>query len=201
LDIGVIDMEIRKNEKLREYQVEMLQLKDYYSREYHTITSYYWPIIAQNKKSLKNRIYYTGAMICMLIFFVVVILLGGFKNEYLLWGSLAFSITLIGIGVIVTIKTLKNKKKIAEEWEKNNKKVQEIQENIQTIAMKAAEEIPYVIFYSEYYQDIISKKLLENSQEWKDLIEQEKQKMLDYTSGSMAYDDVIGYYNHWADNF
>ena len=107
-------MEIRKNEKLREYQVEMLQLKDYYSREYHTITSYYWPIIAQNKKSLKNRIYYTGAMICMLIFFVVVILLGGFKNEYLLWGSLAFSITLIGIGVIITIKALKNKKKIAE---------------------------------------------------------------------------------------
>ena len=192
-------MEIRKNEKLREYQVEMLQLKDYYSREYHTITSYYWPIIAQNKKSLK-----TGFIIPVDDMYAHFLLLSfsleGLKMN-IFYGKPCFSITLIGIGVIVTIKALKNKKKIAEEWEKNNKKVQEIQENIQAIAMKAAEEIPYVIFYSEYYQDIISKKLLENSQEWKDLIEQEKQKMLDYTSGSMAYDDVIGYYNHWADNF
>lgn len=194
-------MEIRKNEKLREYEVEMLQLKDHYSREYHTITSYYWPIIAQNKKSLKNQIYYTGAMICMLVFFVVIILLGGLKNEYLLWGSIVFSLVLIGVGVIVTTKTLKKKKIITEEWDKNNKKVQEIQEKIHMVAIKATEEIPYVIFYSEHYEDIISKKLQENSEEWKNLIEQEKQKMLDYTAGSMAYNDVIGYYNHWSDNF
>ncbi len=193
-------MEIRENKKLREYESDMLQLKDYYSREYNTITSYFWPIIAQNKKKIKDQIYYTGAMICLLIFIVVVILLGGIKNEYLLWGSIVFSLILIGIGVIVTTRTLKRKKMVLEEWEKNNKKVQEIQEKIQEITMKVAEEIPYVIFYSEHYEDILASKIKKNSKEWNELIEQEKQKMLEYTAESLAYDDVIGYYNYWADN-
>jgi len=88
-----------------------------------------------------------------------------------------------------------------EEWEKNNKKIQEIQEKIQETTIKAVIEIPYVIFYSEHYEEIVMGKLKENSGEWHKLIEQEKQKMLENTAGSMAYDDVIGYYNHWADNF
>ena len=89
---------------------------------------------------------------------------------------------------------------VLEEWEKNNKKVQEIQEKIQEITMKVAEEIPYVIFYSEHYEDILASKIKKNSKEWNELIEQEKQKMLEYTAESLAYDDVIGYYNYWADN-
>jgi hypothetical protein len=201
LAIGVKAMEIKKNEKLREYGIEMSQLKDHYSKEYHTITSYFWPMIAQNKKRLKDQIYYTGAMICLLVFIVVVILLGGLKNEYLLWGSLIFCFILIGIGVVITTRTIKKQKMTMEEWEKNNKKIQEIQEKIQETTIKAVIEIPYVIFYSEHYEEIVMGKLKENSGEWHKLIEQEKQKMLENTAGSMAYDDVIGYYNHWADNF
>ena len=81
-------MEIRKNEKLKKHEIELIKLKDYYSIEYNALTTYFWPIIAQNKKSLKNQIYYTGMMICLLVFITGIILLGGVKNEYLLWGSI-----------------------------------------------------------------------------------------------------------------
>ncbi|MDD3170703.1 MAG: hypothetical protein PHO86_00045 [Bacilli bacterium] len=194
-------MEIRKNEKLREYVVEMSQLKELYSSEYNTVTSYFWPIVAKNKKALKDRIYYTGAMTCLLIFIIVVILLGGLKNEYLIWGSIIISLLLIGIGVFLSIKSAKEKKQIYEEWEKNNKKIYDIQDRIHQVTIDAAIEIPYVICYSKNYDDIIKGKLVVGSEEWNNLLEATKQEMLDDTAGSTAYEDVIGYYNTWSDNF
>lgn len=199
--MGVAKMEIRKNEKLKKYEIELIKLKDYYSIEYNALTTYFWPIIAQNKKSLKNQIYYTGMMICLLVFITGIILLGGVKNEYLLWGSIAACVILITVGAIITRITLVKKKKIADEWAEGNQKVQTIQEEISEITAKAVGEIPYVICYSENYDDLMSGKLNEKSNEWQVLLEQEKQKMLEYTAGSLAYEDAMGYYNHWADNF
>ena len=194
-------MDILKNEMLKKYIAQMSLLKDDYSKESNTVNSYFWPLIAQNNRQLKNQLYYTGSMGCLLVLVVVIILLGGIKNEYLLWGSIAICVALIMAGVIVTSKTFKKKKIINIEWENNNKKVLKIKEEIQNVTKKAMDEVCYIICYNENIDKIKNNELDEKSLVWQNLLQNVKEKMNNYTQNSDAYEDVIGYYDYWANEF
>lgn len=191
--------EIKRNEKYKEQVVRLHNLKDKYAVDYKAVSEAYWPIFDQTKKRIKNKIYLIGICICLLVVLTVYFILGGLKNEYLIGGLYAICLALLVLAIISYKKTDNAAKDFFKEWNEKNKELYDMQEEIKTLCDDLVEEMIMIICYNTYHYDDNSKDV--NLNDWDKNYQHVREEILQATSDSLAYDDVVAYFDEWVDKF
>lgn len=158
------------HEQIKELNKEIYLLKDDWSKELDTVNYYYWPIIAKDKRNVKNHVWYFSLACCLLFAIIFWLVFEDIQNEYWIGGSLGIGAVVLFFTTFRMIKTLKTTKKDKEEWQKNLVNANKMQEEIASKCDEAT-------------------KLMLAS-----LPETDEVKAL----GS-SYDDILEYYNNWVE--
>ena len=166
--------EIKRNEKYKEQVVRLHNLKDKYAVDYKAVSEAYWPIFDQTKKRIKNKIYLIG-------------------------GLYAICLALLVLAIISYKKTDNAAKDFFKEWNEKNKELHDMQEEIKTLCDDLVEEMIMIICYNTYHYDDNSKDV--NLNDWDKNYQHVREEILQATSDSLAYDDVVAYFDEWVDKF
>ena len=90
-------------------------------------------------------------------------------------------------------------KKLLKEWNEKNKELHDMQEEIKTLCDDLVEEMIMIICYNTYHYDENSKDV--NLNDWDKNYQHVREEILQATSDSLAYDDVVAYFDEWVDKF
>lgn len=191
--------DIKRNEKYKEQVTRLHNLKDQYAIDYKSVSEAYWPIYDQTKKRIKNKKYLIGLCICLLAVLTVYCLLEGLKNEYLIGGLYGICVILLALSIFGYIRSDKLAKEFFKDWESQNKKLSDMQEEIKTLCDELVEEMIMIICYNTYHYDENAKDVDLN--EWDKNYQKVREEILKATSDSLAYDDVVSYFEEWVENF
>lgn len=189
--------EIKRNKKYKEKTTRLQSLKDEYAASYKAISEAYWPIYDQTKKEIKNKIYKIGLCICLILIVTVCYILDGLKNEYLIGGCYGISCILLALAVISYLRTNREAKAFFSEWNGQNKKLKDIQEEIKNLCDDLVEEMLMIICYNTYHYNDDDVDL----NEWDNNYQTVRNEILNETSDSLAYDDVLSYFENWVEKF
>ncbi len=192
----VIKVKIKANQKYKEQCVKLNDLKDKYSQEYKAVSEVYWPKYDQNKKKIKDNRYIIGVFICMLVVETMLVIFEALRNEYLIGAVYAITIGLLVYGIIKYILLMKKVKVFSIEWEKKNKGLKDMQDSIKSLSDEMVEEMIMIMCLNDnHYEEI------KNDEKWKEDYQNTKDKVLEETANSLAYDDVVLVFNNWVDRF
>lgn len=190
-------MKIKRNERYKEQLIELQALKDKYSSDYKAVSEAYWPVYDQLKKRVKDRTFLIGVCICILVVLTFTVIFGGIKNEYLLGGSYVISGGLLALAIIRFIKLNKIVKEFNQEFQARNKEIENLQEQIRTLYDDMVEEMMMIICYNTYHYDDDEVDI----NEWDENYSKLREKVLEETANSLAYEDVVSVYNRWVEDF
>ena len=190
-------MDIKRIEKYKKQVVELQELKDRYAYDYKIVSELYWPRYDQIKKKLKDRSYMIGLCICLLAVISFSTIFGGLKNEYLIGGCFGITGILLTLAIIYFLKMRKIAKAFHAEWKVEENKLDDIQNNIRTLHDDMVEEILRIICFNKYHYNDSEVDI----NEWDMNYSKVREEVLTETSYSLAYEDVLGYFNLWVEKF
>ena len=78
-----------------------------------------------------------------------------------------------------------------KEWEKENNEVKAISDEIKELGDSMVEEMIMIMCYNDYHYD-------GNMESWEEDYEKVRSDVLSKTGESLAYDDVLEYFNNWV---
>ncbi len=184
-------MDFKRNEKYLEQSARMVVLKDDYALKYQAVSLVYWPRYDRYKKSMKDHIYLIVVTSILVVLVTVWVILEGLKNEYLIGAAYLLTGGLLAWAIIAFIK--KNKERLAfmKEWEKENNEVKAISDEIKELGDSMVEEMIMIMCYNDYHYD-------GNMESWEEDYEKVRSDVLSKTGESLAYDDVLEYFNNWV---
>lgn len=190
-------MDIKRIEKYKKQVIELQELKDRYAYDYKSVSELYWPRYDQIKKKLKDRSYMIGLCICLLAVISFSTIFGGLKNEYLIGGCFGITGILLTLAIIYFLKMRKIAKAFHAEWKVEEKKLEDIQNNIRTLHDDMVEEILRIICFNKYHYNDNEVDI----NEWDKNYSLVREEVMKETSDSLAYEDVLGYFTSWVENF
>ena len=185
-------MEIKRYEKYKELHSRMLVLKDEYALKYKAVSEVYWPRYDQHKKARKNRIYLISVTSILVVLVSVAVILEGIRNEYLIGGAYLITLGLLLWAVLAYLKKEKERKFFMKEWEKENKEIKLITDEIKELGDSMVEEMLMIMCYNDYHYD----GKMDN---WETNFEKVRNEVLEKTGESLAYDDVYLIFNNWVE--
>ena len=192
LIVGII-MEFKRNEKYVEQRARMTVLKDEYALKYQAVSEVYWPRYDRYKKAMKDRVYLIVCASILVVLVTVWVILGGIRNEYLIGASYLVSGGLLAWAIIACTKKNKERLFFMKEWEKENAEVKAISDEIKELGDSMVEEMLMIICYNDYHYD-------GNMKNWEDDYQKVHDEVLRATGESLAYSDVLEYFNNWVES-
>lgn len=185
-------MEFKRNEKYIEQRARMTVLKDEYALKYQAVSEVYWPRYDRYKKVMKDRIYLITCASVLVVLVTVWVILGGIRNEYLIGGAYLISLGLLAWAIIAFIRKKKEREFFLKEWEKENNEVKAISDEIKELGDSMVEEMIMIMCYNDYHYDGV----MDN---WEENYEHVRSDVLKATGESLAYGDVLEYFNEWVE--
>ena len=138
-----------------------------------------------------------GLCICLLAVISFSTIFGGLKNEYLIGGCFGITGILLTLAIIYFLKMRKIAKAFHAEWKVEEKKLEDIQNNIRTLHDDMVEEILRIICFNKYHYNDNEVDI----NEWDKNYSLVREEVMKETSDSLAYEDVLGYFTLWVENF
>lgn len=148
-------------------------LKNEYTKELNTVNYYFWPRVAESKKKLSNKKYYTLLSGLFIVILVVCVILFEITDYYWLGFGLGVPILIFCLNLYFTMKHNKKHKKLHEDWKLSLMKSEALKKKLLSECEIATNMM------LEFFGD-------------------DKQKII--TDIGMTYEDILDYYNHWVDN-
>ena len=192
LIVGIV-MDFKRNEKYVEQRARMTVLKDEYALKYQAVSEVYWPRYDRYKKAMKDRVYLIVCASILVVLVTVWVILGGIRNEYLIGASYLVSGGLLAWAIIACVKKNKERLFFMKEWEKENAEVKAISDEIKELGDSMVEEMLMIICYNDYHYD-------GNMDNWEDDYQKVHDEVLRATGESLAYSDVLEYFNDWVES-
>lgn len=184
-------MEFKRNEKYLEQSARMIVLKDDYSLKYQAVSEVYWPRYDRYKKAMKNHIYLIICASILVVLVTVWVILEGLRNEYLIGGAYLITLGLLAWAIIAFVRKNNARKFFMKEWEKENNEVKAISDKIKELGDSMVEEMIMIMCYNDYHYD-------GNMENWDVDYEKVRSDVLKTTGESLAYNDVLEYFNEWV---
>lgn len=185
-------MEIKKNERYKEQTSRLIVLKDEYALKYNAVSVVYWPEYDRYKLAMKNRIYMITLTIIFVVLVSVWVIFEGIRNEYLIGGAYAISVGSLVWAILAFRRKKKERDEFMKEFNAQNKEVEDISNEIKSLRDSMVEEMIMIMCYNDYHYD-------GNMDNWETNYEIVRKKVLEETSDSLAYDDVLSYFNAWIE--
>lgn len=194
-------MKIYGNSELTRIRVEINKQLDMFTDEVQTVNNQYTPVLTKIKRRRSNIIYYIVMTLFLLIFVSMAIFLGVVEAFYLALILFGINFVLIGVGVFFFRSVNKDYLEVKKMWDTDYKNTLKIKDKISELYESAESEVYKVIVLTTYNEDL--EKAKTDKDRYRSLMEDKileiKEKVKKELKEDFNSENVVGYYNEWAD--
>lgn len=194
-------MKIYGNSELTRIRVEINKQLDMFTDEVQTVNNQYTPVLTKIKRRRSNIIYYIVMTLFLLIFVSMAIFLGVVEAFYLALILFGINFVLIGVGVFFYRRVNKDYLEVKKMWDTDYKNTLKIKDKISELYESAESEVYKVIVLTTYNEDL--EKAKTDKDRYRSLMEDKileiKEKVKKELKEDFNSENVVGYYNEWAD--